>query len=67
MNLLKIQWNHLAYRDTFVVMFELDLKFVAIWKIKFKYLKVGEMFLQVFDFFKKHFNIDVVNILIYIF
>jgi hypothetical protein len=25
---------------------------------------VGEMFLQVFGFFFKHFNIDVVNILI---
>jgi hypothetical protein len=35
--------------------------------MKFKYLKVGEMFLQVFGFFFKHLNIDVVNILIYIF
>jgi hypothetical protein len=43
---------------------ELDLKFVAIWKIKFKYLKVGEMVLQVFGFFLRHLNIDVVNILI---
>jgi hypothetical protein len=24
---------------------ELDLKFVVVWKIKFKYLKIGEMFL----------------------
>jgi hypothetical protein len=31
---------------------ELDLKFVAVWKIKFKYLKVNEMFLQVFGFFQ---------------
>jgi hypothetical protein len=30
---------------------ELDLKFMVVWKIKFKYLKVGEMFLQVFGFF----------------
>jgi hypothetical protein len=29
---------------------ELDLKFVVVWKLKFKYLKVGEMFLQVFVF-----------------
>jgi hypothetical protein len=29
------------------------------------YLKGGEMFLQVFGFFFKHLNIDVVNILIY--
>jgi hypothetical protein len=40
---------------------------VAIWKIKFKYLKIGEMFLQVFGFLFKHLNIDVVNLLIYIF
>jgi hypothetical protein len=40
---------------------------MIVWKIKFKYLKVGEMFLQVFGFFPKHFNIDVVNILIYYF
>jgi hypothetical protein len=43
---------------------ELDLKFVVVQKLKFKYLKVGEMFLQVFGFFFKHLNIDVVNILI---
>jgi hypothetical protein len=42
---------------------ELDLKFVVVWKIKFKYLKVGEMFLEVFGFFFKHLNIDVLNIL----
>jgi hypothetical protein len=38
---------------------------MAVWKIKFKYLKVGEMFLQVFGFFiqapqywrGEHFNI----------
>jgi hypothetical protein len=30
---------------------ELDLKFVTVWKIKFKYLKIGEMFLQAFGFF----------------
>jgi hypothetical protein len=45
----------------------MDLKFVAIWKIKFKYLKIGAIFLQVFDFsFNLHLNIDVVNNLIYI-
>jgi hypothetical protein len=49
---------------SYLQVLELDLKFVVIWKIKVKYLKVGEMFLQVFGFFLKHFNIDVVNILI---
>jgi hypothetical protein len=43
---------------------ELDLKLMIVWKIKFKYLKVGEMFLQVFGFFCKHLNIDAVNIII---
>jgi hypothetical protein len=33
----------------------------------YKYLKVGEIFLQVFGFFFKHLNIDAVKILIYIF
>jgi hypothetical protein len=32
----------------YLQIFELDLKFVVIRKIKFKYLKVGEMFWQVF-------------------
>ncbi len=41
---------------------ELDLKFVVAWKIKFKYLKVGECFLQIFSFFFLHLNITVVNI-----
>jgi hypothetical protein len=41
---------------------KLYLKFVAIWKIKFMYLKVGEMFLQVFRFFFMHLDIDVANI-----
>jgi hypothetical protein len=40
---------------------ELNLEFVTIWKIKFKYLKIGEMFLQVFFFFM-HLDIDMVNI-----
>jgi hypothetical protein len=31
---------------------KLDLNFFVVWKIKFKYLKVGEMFMQVFDFFQ---------------
>jgi len=47
--------------------FELDLKFVALWIIKFKYLKVGELFSQVFGCFFMHLNIDVVNILILVF
>ncbi len=36
-------------------------------KIKFKYLKIGEMCLQAFDVFFKHLNIYMVNIIIYIF
>ncbi len=44
----------------------MDLKIYGNLKIKFKYLKVGEMFLQVFGFFFKHLNIDVVNILIWL-
>jgi hypothetical protein len=40
---------------------------MVVQKIKFKYLKVSEIFLQVYTFFFKHLNIDVVNILIYIF
>jgi len=47
---------------SYLQVIDLDLKFVVIWKIKFKYFKVGEIFLQVF--FVKHLNIDVVNILI---
>jgi hypothetical protein len=35
----------------YLQIFEFDLKFVVVWKIKFKYLKIGEMFLQVFGFF----------------
>jgi len=43
----------------------MDLKFVTIWKIKFKYFLVGGIFLQVFGFFfqalqyqcDEHFNI----------
>jgi hypothetical protein len=46
---------------------KLNLKLVVVWKRKFKYLKVGEMFLQIFGFFFKHLNIDVVNILILFF
>jgi hypothetical protein len=55
-------YNHVFL--SYLQVLELNLKFVTIWKIKFKYLKVGEMFLQVFGFFFKHLNIDVVNILI---
>jgi hypothetical protein len=42
-------YNHVFL--SYLQVLELDLKFVAVWKIKFKYLKIGEMFLQVFDFF----------------
>jgi hypothetical protein len=55
-------YNHVL--KNYLQVLELDLKFVAVWKIKFKYLKVNEMFLQVFGFFSKHLNINVVNILI---
>ncbi len=51
----------------YLQVFEVQLKFEVIWKIKFKYLKIGEMFLQdkLFDILKKvfwywcgeHFNI----------
>jgi len=58
-------YNHVFL--SYLQVLELDLKRVAIWKIKFKYLKIGEMFLQVFHFFFKHLNIDVVNILISLF
>jgi hypothetical protein len=57
--------NHVFLK--YLQVLELDLKFAAIWKIKFKYLKVAEMFLQIFGFFFKHLNIDFVNILIYLF
>ncbi len=38
--------------------FELQLKFVVIWNIRFKYLKIGEMFLQdkLFGILKKTFQ-----------
>jgi hypothetical protein len=58
-------YNHVFL--TYLQKFELDLKFVVVWKIKFKYLKVGEIFSQVFGFFFKHLNIDVVNILMFFF
>ncbi len=35
---------------------------MVVCKMKFKYLKIGGMLLQVFDFFQT-FHIDVVNIL----
>jgi hypothetical protein len=41
-------YNHVFKK--YLQVLELDLKFAAIWKIKFKYLKVGEMFLKVFGF-----------------
>jgi hypothetical protein len=53
-------YNHVFL--SYLQVFKLDLKFVAVKKLKFKYLKVGEMYLQVFGFFFKHLNIDVVNI-----
>jgi hypothetical protein len=47
--LQKLNWcNHGFFN--YLQVFELDLKFVVVWKIKFKYLKVNEMFLQVFGF-----------------
>jgi hypothetical protein len=48
---------------SYMQILELDQKFVVVRKIKFKYLKVSEMFLQIFEFFFNHFNIDVMNIL----
>jgi len=42
-------YNHIFL--SYLQVLELDLKFVAVWKIKFKYLKVGEMFLQVYIYF----------------
>ncbi len=48
----------------YLQIFELDLQFVVVWKINFKYLKLGEMFSQVFGFFFMDLNINVVNILI---
>jgi hypothetical protein len=42
-------YNHVFLN--YLQVLEIDLKRVAIWKIKFKYLKIGEMFLQVFGFF----------------
>jgi len=36
-------YNHVFLH--YLQVLELDLKFVTIWKIKFMYLKVGEMFL----------------------
>jgi hypothetical protein len=56
------EWTPWHYHLWHMQVFELHLKFVVIWKIKFKYLKVGEMFFLVFGFFHSHFNIDVVNI-----
>jgi hypothetical protein len=55
-------YNHIFL--SYLQVLELDLKFMAVRKTKFKYLKVSEMFLQIFGFFFKHLNIDVVNILI---
>jgi hypothetical protein len=43
-------YNHVLLH--YLQVLELDLKFVVVWKIKFKYLKVSEMFLQVFGFFQ---------------
>jgi hypothetical protein len=58
-------YNHVF--KNYLQVLELDPKFMAVSKIKFKYLKVSEMFLRVFGFFFKHVNIDVVNILILFF
>jgi len=58
-------YNHVL--KNYLQVLELDPKFVAVSKIKFKYMKISEMFLQVFSFFFKHVNIDVVNIRILFF
>jgi len=42
-------YNHVF--ENYLKVLELNPKFVAVSKIKFKYLKVSEMFLQVFGFF----------------
>ncbi len=58
-------WKLNCYNHVFLSYFqvlELDLNFVVVLKIKFKYLKACEIFLQVFELFLKHLNIDVVNI-----
>jgi len=57
--------NHIL--KSYLQAFELDLKFMVVWKIKFKYLKVGEMFLQVFGFFFPSTSILMWWIFIYIF
>jgi len=48
----------------YLQVFKLDLKFVVVRKIKFKYLKINEIFLQVYGFLFKCLNSDVMNILI---
>jgi hypothetical protein len=58
-------YNHVF--KSYLQVLKLDLKFVVVRKIKFKYLKVNEIFLQVYILFLKHLNIDVVNILILFF
>jgi hypothetical protein len=62
--LQKLNYYNHTFKN-YLQVFELELKFVVVWKIEFKYLKIGEMFLQIFGFFSKHLNIDVVNIHIY--
>ncbi len=57
-------YNHIFLH--YLQVLELDLKFVTIWKIKIKHLKVCEMFLQVYGFFFMQLTIDMVNIPIYI-
>jgi hypothetical protein len=47
--LQKLNFNNHDFKNYLQVL-ALALKFVEIWKIKFKYLKVGEMFLQIFGF-----------------
>jgi hypothetical protein len=42
-------YNHVFFK--YLQLFELNLKFMTIWKIKVKYLKASEMFLQVFGIF----------------
>jgi hypothetical protein len=42
-------YNHVFL--SYLQVLELDLKFVTVWKKKYKYLKVDEMFLQIFGFF----------------
>jgi hypothetical protein len=37
----------------YLQIFELDLKFMVVWKIKFKYLKINEIFLCVYIYISR--------------